>query len=169
MTPRVDEYVSSGPDDVLVVQPEDVVLVVYPEIDVVEVTTPGPQGGKGTQGIPGPLSMTFGREGEVVVGVGQTRWYNDFGVPLRIASTRATLGTPPVGSPMTADVNIDGGSIFTNQANRPSIADGGYTDQGGVPDVVDVPAGSYLTADLDAIGSVFAGSNLSIQVVFENV
>lgn len=155
----VDQYIIAGPEDV---------LIVHEDLDIIEVATSGPQGPPGPDGVPGPLSMTFGRTGDVTIGVGTTRWYNDFGAPIEIASVRASVGTAPTGSPIVVDVNIDGTTIYTNQANRPSIASGDLTDLGGTPDVVTVPAGGYITADVDAIGSGTPGANLSIQVVFVN-
>ena len=160
MSPAPDTYLVAGPEDV---------LVVHEDLSIIEIATGGPQGPQGSDGVPGPMSMSFGRSGTVVVGIGTTRWYNDFNVPIDIASVRASVGVAPTGSPLTVDVNLDGTTIYTNQANRPSIAAGDVTDVGGTPDVITVPAGSYLTADVDTVGSGSPGDHLSIQVVFVNV
>lgn len=81
-----------------------------------------------------------------------------------ISSVRASVGTPSSGAPIVVDVNRNGTSIFTNQANRPSIAAGAYTDLSGTPDVVALAAGDYLTIDVDSVGSTVTGSHLTVQV-----
>lgn len=104
--------------------------------------------------------------GAVSTGAGSLRWYNDFGCPVRVVSTRAAVGTAPTGATLIVDVNLNGTSIFaTTQANRPTIAASGFTAQGGAPDTVTVPVGGYLTADVDQVGSTVAGSNLTVTAV----
>jgi hypothetical protein len=61
-------------------------------------------------------------------------------------------------------VNKNGTTIFTTQANRPTIAISGNTDESGVPDVTALADGDYLEVDIDQIGSTVAGSDLTVQI-----
>jgi hypothetical protein len=62
------------------------------------------------------------------------------------------------------DVKKGGTTIFTTQANRPTITAGGNTATG-VPDVTAWNAGEYLTVDISQVGSTTAGANLTVTVV----
>jgi hypothetical protein len=128
----------------------------------------GDQGIQGIQGLTGPSGIggvfTGFVSGLLVAGAGGTKLWNDTGGDVTIASTRATLVTPPGGGPATFDVNLNGTTIFTNQAHRPSIAAGGTTSGLVVPDVTVWPAGQYLTVDTDLIGTSYAGANLTFQI-----
>ena len=103
--------------------------------------------------------------GTVAVGAGTFRLYNDSGATRTISLVRATVGTAPTGSSLIVDVNKTGTTIFTTQGNRPTIAAGTDTDTG-VPDVTTWEDGTYLTADVDAVGSTIAGADLVITVVW---
>lgn len=102
--------------------------------------------------------------GTIATATGALRWYNDTGSDLTILSTRASVGTAPTGATLIVDINLAGATIFTTQASRPTIAVSTNTAQGGAPDVATIPAGSYLTFDVDQIGSTVAGSNLQVQL-----
>lgn len=81
-----------------------------------------------------------------------------------ITHVRISAGTAPTGSSIKVDVNKNGTTIFTNQANRPEIPAGGNTDTS-IPDVTTLLDGDYITFDIDQVGSTVAGSDLVIQVV----
>lgn len=102
--------------------------------------------------------------GTIATNTGAIRWYNDTGSDLTILSTRASLGTQPTGATAIVDINLNGTTIFTTQANRPTIAVSTNTAQGGAPDVATIPAGSFVTFDVDQIGSTVAGANLCVQL-----
>jgi hypothetical protein len=87
-----------------------------------------------------------------------------------ILSCRASVGTAPTGSSIIADVNKNGTTIFTTQANRPTIAISGNTS-GAVTNmnVSALSAGDYLTVDVDQVGSTVAGADLTITVTLETV
>jgi hypothetical protein len=64
------------------------------------------------------------------------------------------------------DIDKNGTTIFTNQANRPVINASAFT---GFSTSIDVPAladGDYLTSDIDQIGSTIAGANLTVHVIY---
>lgn len=72
--------------------------------------------------------------------------------------------TAPTGAAILVDVNKAGTTLFTTQANRPSIAISGNDSAVAVPDVTTVAAGDVLTVDVDQIGSGTAGSNLLVAI-----
>lgn len=116
---------------------------------------------------PAAVGMAFSMTGMLQEVVGTNRFYNDTGANLLVSSVRATVGTPPTGSSVVIDVNVDGTSIFTNQSLRPTIADGGNTVLANFDQYMLVwPAGSYLTIDVDQIGSTTPGENLTVNVLF---
>lgn len=103
--------------------------------------------------------------GNLVVSTGPFRLYNDTGSTWTIAGVRASVGTAPTGASIIVDINKNGTTIFTTQANRPTITAAANTS-GNVTnmDVTTVAAGEYLTVDIDQIGSTVSGSDLTIQL-----
>lgn len=104
--------------------------------------------------------------GVLAVGASQALFYNDTGVDLTIRSVRASVSVAPTGAAIRVDINIAGTTIFTTQANRPSIA-AGATTSGAVTaiNVTTFPAGAALSIDVDVIGSGVPGSNLVVQLL----
>lgn len=109
--------------------------------------------------------MPFSQAGVLTATPGTARLYNDSGRTLTINAVRASVGTPPSGASIKVDINKDGTTIFTTQANRPTIAIAGNTS-GKVTnmDVTTIADGSYFTVDVDQIGSGTAGSDLTVQI-----
>jgi microcystin-dependent protein len=104
--------------------------------------------------------------GAISTATGGLRVYNDLGEDLTISQVRISAGTAPTGSTLIVDLNQNGTTVFTTQANRPAIAISGNTAvNAAAPDVATWAAGNYLTYDVDQIGSTVAGSNLTGQVV----
>jgi len=111
------------------------------------------------------LVATFSKSGTLVVGAGTFRWYNDTGRTLTFTSVRASVGTAPTGASIIVDVHKDGTTIYTTQGNRPAIAVSTNTvDATTAPDVTTIAENSYLTIDIDQIGSTIAGADLVVQV-----
>ena len=106
----------------------------------------------------------FSKTGSLVVEAGVHRLYNDSGANWTIVGIRASAGTAPAGASILVDVNVNGTTIFTTQANRPAIAAATNTS-GRVTnmDVVTVANGQYVTVDVDQVGSTTAGSDLTVQ------
>lgn len=104
--------------------------------------------------------------GTLAVAAGTTRIYNDTGATWTISSIRATVETAPTGGTVVVDVNKNGTTLFTTQANRPTIASAGLTS-GKVTnaDVTTVADGDYLTVDVDTTTSPAADLTVSIVVV----
>lgn len=113
---------------------------------------------------PGTILPPLSVSGAVSVGTGRHRLYNDTTSALTIAGVRASVGTAPTGSALTVDVNRNGTTIFSTQANRPSIAAGSNTS-GKVTamDVTDFAIGDYLTVDVDAAGT--GAQDLVVQIL----
>jgi hypothetical protein len=112
------------------------------------------------------LLLTITVSGALTVAVGKVRVYNDTGATLTIRSVRASVNTAPTGNSIRVDVNKNGTTIFTTQANRPLIAASANTS-GKVSnmDIAALADGDYVTADVDQIGSTVAGSDLTVQML----
>lgn len=107
----------------------------------------------------------FSTSGALAAGAGSHRIYNDSSASWTIQSVRASVGTAPTGSSIILDVNIDGTTIFTTQANRPTIAISSFTS-GKLTNmnVTTIASGSYLSIDIDQVGSTISGSDLTVQI-----
>lgn len=109
----------------------------------------------------------FSQGGTLVTGTGVFRLYNRSGATRTIATVTASVGTQPTGAAVIVDVNLSGTSIFaTTQSNRPQIAVSTNEDESGAPDTTAWTNGSYLTIDIDQVGSTIAGANLVVTVVW---
>lgn len=112
--------------------------------------------------IPGEAVFTV--PGSVVVGARNLRYYCE--QDRTIANVVASVGTAPTGASLIFDVNKNGTTIFSTQANRPTITASNFYDGSSTPDVTAVSAGDYLTVDVDQIGSTISGSDAVIKIVF---
>lgn len=82
---------------------------------------------------------------------------------LGVSLHRITAGS---GSSTIVDLNINGTTAFTTQANRPTVtaASGNSASSTAVPDVTGVAAGQYLSMDIDQVET---GLPLDAVVVVE--
>lgn len=97
------------------------------------------------------------------VRTGQGKFY--FPVVATLIGVSITVGTAPVGADVIVDLNLDGTTIFTDQANRPRILSGQtVSGETTLLDVTAVAKGQYLTADIDQIGSTVPGADLTVTV-----
>jgi len=133
------------------------VTVTSPTTATITASTSGPQGSRGPAG----TQPTFQRAGQLVTLTGTSRFYVEDAATISVV--RASVGTAPTGSPILVDVNRNGTTIFTNQANRPTIAAGTHTDTA-TPAVTALVAGDYLTVDIDGVGSTNPGADLTVSV-----
>ena len=108
---------------------------------------------------------TFTNMGALVVGTGANRLYNDSGIARTITAVRASVGTAPTGSNLIVDVNIDGTTIFPTQSERPTVITYQVTS-GIVSRSTTWANGSYVTIDIDQIGSTAAGADLTVTVTY---
>lgn len=113
---------------------------------------------------PSSVEATFSYTGTLAVYVGDYRWYNNTGRTLTFGTIRASVGSAPTGASVKVDVLINGSTIFTTVANRPTIAVSTNTSTAGTPDTTTIAAGSYLTVTIAQIGSTATGGDLTVQV-----
>lgn len=105
----------------------------------------------------------FGKSGALTVVAGVAQLPID--INCTILSVVARVSTAPTGAAILIDVNKNGTTIFTTQANRPSIAAAANASSVVTNmDVTSLAAGDYLTIDIDQIGSTVAGSDLVVAV-----
>lgn len=113
----------------------------------------------------GSRIQSFSSSGPVMTEIGGHRLYNDTTMAWTITSIRASVGVAPTGSALIVDVNVNGATVFTTQANRPTIASAASTS-GKITNmnVTTVAAGAYLTVDIDQVGATTPGEDLTVQV-----
>lgn len=88
-----------------------------------------------------------------------------FPFPATLLGVTAAVNTAPTGTPVIVDVNRNGSTVFTTQANRPTIPVGANaTSVSATPNVVSFATGDYLTVDVDQVGSGTAGADLVVFV-----
>lgn len=109
------------------------------------------------------VQWVFSMNGPIGVRVGGLRLRNP-GRAITISKVYIDLGTAPVGAAAIVDVNKNGTTIYTTQANRPTVADGANTGNS-TPDVTSFGIGDYITVDIDQIGSTTSGSDLTVSIV----
>lgn len=114
----------------------------------------------------GPLTAVFSYEGVLAVSTGVLRIYNITGSTMTISKVFIAVNTAPAGADITVDVNKNGTTIFTNQANRPVITSGSNTGYTVTIDVSAFDDGDYLSMDIDAVGAAPPGSNLTVHVLY---
>src|SRR6266508_3132996 len=112
--------------------------------------------------------VTFSRQGVLSAPIlGALRWYANRAITLVLV--RASVGSAPTGSAVIVDVNKNAVTIFTTQANRPTIPAAGVTDLADAIDLTSMAAGDYLTVDIDQAGSTTPGSDLTVQIEYVEV
>ena len=93
------------------------------------------------------------------------RFYIDFiGT---ITEVQASVKTAPTGASIICDINKNGSTIWSTQANRVAIAAGASTGIQTTFDDASLVVGDYLTIDLDQVGSTVAGAKLVVRVKIE--
>jgi len=108
-------------------------------------------------------NLTFSKTGTLATSTGVLR-LPIHGGTFSVVSMSAMVNTAPTGAAVILDVNKNGTTIFTTQANRPTIAVSTNTSTQGTPDVTSVTTGDYITVDVDQIGSTVAGANLTFSI-----
>lgn len=114
------------------------------------------------RGVDGTTEISFSIPSTLSVSSGVMRWY--FDGSYTITNVIASVGTAPTGASVIFDVNKNGSTIFTTQANRPTIAAGTFADLTATPNVTSVVSGDYLTVDVDQIGSSIAGAQAVVRI-----
>jgi hypothetical protein len=86
-----------------------------------------------------------------------------------IRSITTAVATAPTGAALIVDVNVAGTTVFTSQANRPSIAASGNSAVSGAIQAGTFAAGDVISVDVDQVGSSVAGSFLTVLVTYDMV
>lgn len=130
------------------------------------VITVGPAGPQGPQGATGPeaeIPIVFNRSGNLSVSTGAGGFPAPFACT--IIGVNGFVATAPSGAAAVFDINRNGTTIFGNQSLRPRANDGSTTvsETTGMT-VTSLAAGDVLTVDVDSVGSIVAGANLTLVV-----
>ena len=96
------------------------------------------------------------------MGGGNLRFYVPYACT--ITNVRATVGAAPTGASLILDLHKGGTTLFTTQANRPTITAGSYTDLTSTPDVTAIAKDDYLQLYCDQVGATVPGSDLHVQI-----
>jgi hypothetical protein len=123
----------------------------------------GSQGPTGPTGAAGKFGMNpiFSRQGTLGTQVGQQRFYIERAGTVK--TIRASVGTSPAGSPVQVNVLVNG----TTMLNTPILINPGeFTKTGSIAQVSVLP-NDYLTVNIEGVGSVTAGANLTVTVTIE--
>jgi hypothetical protein len=107
----------------------------------------------------------FSQAGTLATGVGKFFLYNDTGYAMTIIAVRVRVNTAPTGATLIIDVNKNGTTIYTTQANRPTVAISGTTVKSTNPDVTSLADGDNLSIDIDQVGSTVAGADMTVAVI----
>lgn len=107
--------------------------------------------------------IIFSKQGALTTTTGKSQ------VPLwgsgLIVGVTGWINTAPTGSTtFKVDVNLSTSSIYGTQANRPTWTAGDNIPVVGSHSVTEFIHGSYLSVDIDSIGSTIAGSDLTLAV-----
>lgn len=84
-----------------------------------------------------------------------------------ITDVRAYALTAPANQAVIVDVHKNGTTVFTTQANRPTIAAAENASTTTAPDVTSLAAGDRLTVDIDQIGTGTEGANLMVSATIK--
>jgi hypothetical protein len=109
--------------------------------------------------------IVFSQEGDLTTGDKPLRIYPPTG-NWTIEKVRAAVNTTPAQQAVECDVQLNGVTIFTDQAKRPSIAAGAYVDDSDAPDVTAMDGDDYLQYGVDQIGIGTVGADLTVHVIF---
>lgn len=87
----------------------------------------------------------------------------------QILNVRATVGTPAVGQAIICDLLVNNVSVFTTQANRPTIAAGVNASSVVVPDVVLLNENDQFSLNIVQVGNQVPGADLTMLVSLQRL
>jgi hypothetical protein len=100
----------------------------------------------------------------LTIGAGTMKIPNLTGKTLTIVGVRVDLAVAPTGGTFIVDVNKNGTTIFTTQANRPTVAIAATFANSGAVNVSSWAPGETLTVDIDAVNTA---SGLTVTIITE--
>ncbi len=110
--------------------------------------------------------MVISINGVLSTGLYPLRFPNELGGSRTISKVYCSVNTPSTGASIIIDILNNGTTIFTGGTNRPVIAAAANT---GSTTTIDVPtwaANDYLQLTIAQVGSTFAGSDLTVVIVY---
>lgn len=115
----------------------------------------------------GQSMITYGKNGNAIVTTGKLRYRFPFSAT--IIGVSLAVDTAPQGASIIVDINKNGSTIFTTQANRPTIVSGAFGTASEVTTInlPNISIGDYITVDIDQVGSTVSGSDLSVFIRYE--
>lgn len=123
---------------------------------------------RNTSGILTARSMTFvlGRGVDITTGTSKT---NPLIVTKTCTLTKAYIKTTtgPTGADLIVDINKNGSTIWSTQANRLKVVAGATYGTQTSFDTTSFVEGDILTIDVDQVGSTVAGQDATVQLEFE--
>lgn len=99
----------------------------------------------------GIKEQPFSQPGVLNSGAGTGRLYTK--TDRTIIDVCIMVGVASTSGVVTVDMDIDGTTAFTTQANRPELAVSAFVSDAEVPDVTAWDAGSYISFNVDAAGT----------------
>jgi len=81
-----------------------------------------------------------------------------------IQAVHASVKTAPTGADIIVDLNLNGSTIWSTQANRVTIAATANTGIQTSFNTATFASGDYFTIDIDQIGSTIAGAKLVVRL-----
>ncbi len=110
-----------------------------------------------------PVTFVLGLTTNLVVNTNVT---NKIVLPFDVSFVRvdAIAQTGPVGAALLFDINLNGTTIWSTQANRITIADGKTTGSGTTFNTTTAVAGDVLSIDVDQIGSTTPGTGVTVTL-----
>lgn len=100
--------------------------------------------------------------GETIAATGTARMYVEY--TSTVSKIRVSAGTAVAGQSVIVDINKNGITLYTTQANRPAIAVGASTQVAAAPDVTAFTAGDYITVDVDQLGNVSGSYGVPLTI-----
>lgn len=111
-----------------------------------------------------PQLALFHKNGALVTQTGKGKLAFPF--PGTLINIRLTTLISPTGADLIVDVHKNGGSdnVFTTQGNRPKVLDADADGLGAVavPDVTAIALDDYFQIEIDQVGSIEPGVDLTV-------
>ena len=83
--------------------------------------------------------------------------------PTKVLRVRLAIDSAP-GDDLIIDVNRNGTTMFSTQANRPKISGGATSGISGAPDISNLSSGDIISIDIDQVGVTSPGVGVSITL-----
>ena len=87
-----------------------------------------------------------------------------FPIAVDVLGVTPSVTVAPVGASATWDINKNGTTIFTTQADRPKILTTATSGAEATPAITRFEVGDVLTVDCDVVGSGTAGTNCTLSI-----